>query len=344
MFKLIVDTRERLGIPNMIQKQFGENDVLKELIIKSLDTGDYQILQDDKIIAIIERKTLNDLSASMGDDRRNNINNLLLERHINNCDLYYLIEGPAFPSSNRKFSRKPYKMLESYIFRLMIKYKISIIQSKNPEHTSHIINKLFNKYYDVYMEDSQNILNNIEISNDNIKISSDNIEISSGIMENSQNILNNMEISNDNIKMSSDNIEISGGMNKNSIILLPNNINLRSLDDNAKIVCKMWMSIRGVNTEIAINRMVKYSIIEYLEISQEDNSVIMLPSYTQCIMLSRIPGLSLNSAKIIIKHCKSLLLFNNTDNSLLKYQITPKTKLSNNKIIKIKKYINFKLY
>ena len=332
MFKLLVDTREKLGIPDMIREKFGDNDVLKELIIKSLDAGDYQILQDDKPIAIIERKTLNDLSASMGDDRRNNINNLLLERHINNCDLYYLIEGPAFPSGNKKFSRKPYKMLESYIFRLMAKYKINIIKSKNPEHTSHIITKLFNKYYDVHMEDSENILKHMEDSQNILKH-----------MEDSQNILNNMEDSDGTMDNSSDinsEMVVAGGTD---ITLLPNNISLRCLDDDAKIVCKMWMSIKSINTERAINKMAKYSIVEYLEMSQKENSGIKLPSYTQCIMLSRIPGISLNSAKVIMKYCESLLLFNNTDNSLLRYQITPKTKLSNNKIIMIKKYINFKL-
>ena len=413
MFKLLVDTREKKGIPELIQEKFGDNDILKELQICSLNSGDYQILCDNKIIAIIERKTLNDLSASMGDDRRNNINNLLLERKLYNCDLYYLIEGPAFPSLNKKFSRKPYKYLESYILKLQVKYKISIIKSKNPEYTANYIIKLFNKYHDVYIENIQlneqlayfdknnnnSITSSISpaaLNNSNNSITS---SISPAIPNNSNNSItssispavpnnldnsitssispavpNNLDnsitsfispaaLNNSNNSITSsispavpnilynpvtssnnsncfNNSDNSITSSDNSVgsndyyIDLPEYNNINMLDDNSKIVCKMWMSIRGINVDKAIQRMVNFSIIQYIN----NNNV---PNYTQCLMLSRIPRLSLNTAKIIMKHCKSLNNFYNTDNNLLRYQITQKSKLSINMIKKIKNYISF---
>jgi len=308
MFRLLVDTREKLGIPENIKKLFGLSDVLRELEITTLESGDYQIYQGDKLIAIIERKTLNDLSASMG-ERRNNLNNLLLERQNTNCDLYYLIEGPQFPSQYKTFSRKPYKMLESYLFTLHVKYKVMILYSKNAEHTCQQIIKLYNKYYDKYLE----YLEHQQLENNNSENS-----------ENSESIIEGSNDSEDTEKI----IQLN----------IPNIPTLKILDEDGKQVCKMWMSIRGINTERAIDRAMNYSIIEYIK-SNSNN----LPIFTQCIMLSRIHRLSLNAAKIIIKESGNLVKFNETDNKCLRYQITSKTKLSMNMIKKIKKYINYKI-
>ena len=60
--EIIIDNRE-----NSLIKLLEENKIV--FIKKNLEIGDIQFIENDKLIYILERKTINDLGASIKDGR-----------------------------------------------------------------------------------------------------------------------------------------------------------------------------------------------------------------------------------------------------------------------------------
>ena len=84
--KLVLDVRE-----NELIKRFK---LLKiDYITEQLDLGDIKVLLDDEIVSIIERKTINDLSASIKDGRYKEQKLRLLNTDIDRTKIVYVIEG-----------------------------------------------------------------------------------------------------------------------------------------------------------------------------------------------------------------------------------------------------------
>jgi DNA excision repair protein ERCC-4 len=83
--ELIIDNRE----VKLIQKL---NNINQQIVVKQLPIGDiiYKDPTSDKIICIIERKTINDLASSIIDGRYHSQKNKLLKL---DCSKIYLIEG-----------------------------------------------------------------------------------------------------------------------------------------------------------------------------------------------------------------------------------------------------------
>jgi ERCC4-type nuclease len=74
-----------------------------------ITVGDYIVVSGDKIVAVIERKTLDDYGASLKDGRANNKQKMINLRKKTGCRIIYIIEGDAFPSPNDCYSNIPYK-------------------------------------------------------------------------------------------------------------------------------------------------------------------------------------------------------------------------------------------
>ena len=81
---LIIDNREKSLI-----KLLNENN--EKYILFNLDIGDIQYKMNDELIYIIERKTVDDLGASINDGRYKEQKVRLLSNNKNN--IYYIIEG-----------------------------------------------------------------------------------------------------------------------------------------------------------------------------------------------------------------------------------------------------------
>lgn len=132
--ELIIDTREKhVSI---------HTDALKDIPhrISQITTGDYVIITPtNRIMMVIERKTLNDYAASIKDGRHNNKQKLIELRHTEKCAIVYLIEGPAFPRPDQLFGRIPYKNIQSSMFHLMVRDNITVLQTKNSLHTAEIL-------------------------------------------------------------------------------------------------------------------------------------------------------------------------------------------------------------
>jgi ERCC4-type nuclease len=133
---LVVDTRERSVVP-FIETEFQDHAYVQ----KQVNTGDYLICQriaggEPLIRACIERKTHEDFAASFKDGRYQNIEKMKALREETGCQLYFFVEGAAFPSPNRRYARIPFSNILAAITKLMVRDGIYVVQTENQAHTA----------------------------------------------------------------------------------------------------------------------------------------------------------------------------------------------------------------
>jgi len=145
MTTLIVDTRERAVIP-FIEEELKNH----EYQLKQINTADFLICRKSdekvKILAAIERKTHIDFASSFKDGRYANLNKMLSLREKTNCQLYFIIEGNAFPSPNRKFAGIPFNNILMSITKMMVHHGIFVIQTENEAYSAKRIVDLINMF------------------------------------------------------------------------------------------------------------------------------------------------------------------------------------------------------
>lgn len=131
--ELLIDDRERNVVP------FFEDHAHKYNInyrIQRLQVGDYAITQNGQILIIIERKTWEDLAASLRDGRKDNVQKMINVQRESGCFLAYIIEGEATPKFDAEFSRMPINALRAHLDHLILRDGIFIMYSKNEEYTA----------------------------------------------------------------------------------------------------------------------------------------------------------------------------------------------------------------
>lgn len=113
--------------------------------IERITTGDYVFCEGDLIVAVIERKSLSDLAASIKDGRMENHSNLE-ELKVANPDIriIYLIEGSPFLKPEKRINGIPFKNLISKIDSIMLS-GAQIVWAKNEEHSAIRICDLFKR-------------------------------------------------------------------------------------------------------------------------------------------------------------------------------------------------------
>jgi len=181
--KLYIDSREPKQIINLINNYNNNAKEQFEIIIKSLDLGDYLIEYEDKSLILFERKSLADLESSIKDGRYSEQSYRLNDCAIANHNIIYLIEGSIINYKNKNFVNSIYSCL------LTLNYfkGFSIINSINTIETAEIIYRFVNK---LLREKNKNgyYINAIKQNED---ISSVNIERTNENSENNEN--NNMK-------------------------------------------------------------------------------------------------------------------------------------------------------
>ena len=108
---LIVDDRERSVIIYL--------EKLIKCKVERITVGDYAFVYRGKVIMVVERKSLSDLAASIKDGRMENNEKLLSAQKKHGCQILYIIEGPAYPHSDKTFGRIPYKCLQGKLDSLL---------------------------------------------------------------------------------------------------------------------------------------------------------------------------------------------------------------------------------
>ncbi len=147
---LVVDTREDAVIPFL-------DDALTEHthLVKQVCTGDYLVCRargvegHAYVLACVERKTLTDFAQSFIDGRyEGEVKKMLKLRETCSSQLFFFIEGPAFPSPNRKFSRIPYSSILTAITNLMVRDGIYVIYTEDQAHTAKRLSDLLRSFDD----------------------------------------------------------------------------------------------------------------------------------------------------------------------------------------------------
>lgn len=132
--KLVCDTRERIVLRHA-QELSG---ITYET--QQITTGDYALIgPDGALIAIIERKSLDDYGASLKDSRHSNKEKLVAMREQTGCRIIYLIEGKLHPGQNECFAGIPYKYIESSIFHLILRESICVIYTRDTLDTAQTL-------------------------------------------------------------------------------------------------------------------------------------------------------------------------------------------------------------
>jgi len=139
--KIYIDNRESV-IKSTI-------DGINNIIYKNLEYGDIIIDMNDNHLMVIERKTLQDLVASIKDGRYKNQKNKLLTLVQRNC-LYYIIEGPIdfVNDNNYTLNGISKKAILSCIINTLIRDNIKVIITKNVDETCDLIKNIYNRVID----------------------------------------------------------------------------------------------------------------------------------------------------------------------------------------------------
>jgi len=144
--EILVDDREKAIIPFM--ESVSEKYHIDYKIQRNT-VGDYVIVYKGYILLVIERKTWNDLSASMRDGRKANIEKLINLRESTGCQIAYLIEGNATPSLDKKYGRLPVRNLRAHLDHLAFRDGVHMIYSKDEEYTAGRLFELAQNYFSI---------------------------------------------------------------------------------------------------------------------------------------------------------------------------------------------------
>lgn len=162
-FIIEIDNRE----PSIIKNWFKSNNYKFEL--KNLELGDF-IIRDDfnNILLIIERKTIEDLLASVKDGRYIEQSQRYLQLNLPSNKIYYIIEG----NINRyAFDSIEYKTVYSCIYSLSFKKGFSVFFQNNTNETINFISQFLNRIIsnNETFNNNENQKNNNNNNNDDKK-------------------------------------------------------------------------------------------------------------------------------------------------------------------------------
>ena len=131
--KLKVDHREQ-----KLKPYFEKHNNVVEY--ENLTYGDFQILVDDKIEFILERKTIDDLLASVKDGRYNNQKARLFEQ-FKASQIFYIIEGVVPYQGQTTLD----KIATSSIINTSLRDKIGIFNTKSLADTHALVCGIFDR-------------------------------------------------------------------------------------------------------------------------------------------------------------------------------------------------------
>lgn len=133
-----IDNRE----PTIIKEYFSNSKNYK-YYFKNLEQGDFIIRDSNQnILLLVERKTVDDLLASVKDNRYSEQSERYSKLEINNSKIYYIIEGNIDRYSNNSTE---YKIFYSCIYSLSFKKGFSILFTKDMFGTINILEQFLSR-------------------------------------------------------------------------------------------------------------------------------------------------------------------------------------------------------
>jgi crossover junction endonuclease MUS81 len=253
-YTLLIDYREKSLKTYFETFDFTNDKHLKNIILKieNLDLGDIIIKKDEKVILIIERKTLQDLYSSINDGRYKE-QKVRLKNNYDDHQIVYIIED-----SDLKFVRKKFANVDSIIngaiLNCMFRDNIKIIRTTNIDETIVYIKTLIKK-----------IKNNIEYFE---KMEIDNLLDTNDLRNEDSHNENNIKI-----------IELKTKESSNYV----DNIKIKKKENNTPNNCNIVMlcQIPGVSTKVSKIIIEKYNnisnlIMEYNKLDTDKSKEMLL--------------------------------------------------------------------
>jgi len=127
---LLIDNREQACYPHL-------DYLTLEYNVCRLTVGDYCVFNNDRILFIIERKTIADMLASFNDGRKGNVEKLLSLREKTGCKIFYFLETGY---------KKVPPNITAHFDHLIFRDNIHIVHTKNVKDTIRRINVLCKHY------------------------------------------------------------------------------------------------------------------------------------------------------------------------------------------------------
>ena len=114
-------------------------------VIEALDIGDYVFQVDGVPMIIIERKTVNDLAASIKDGRHRE-QKKRLEANYDKHQVVFLIEGNLqYNNSGYRFNHVDKQTVMSSIFNTMFRDRFHVFHTTGEQDTVHFLESLYTK-------------------------------------------------------------------------------------------------------------------------------------------------------------------------------------------------------
>lgn len=129
MIKLLIDDRESSIIKELKDLKDRKGPIYEDIIVKRLDLGDFIITHDDKIIVVIERKTVSDLVSSIKDGRYKSQKQRLLElkNTCPECKIIYLFEEFITFSTSSNFKQLMITSIKSAFINTIFRDDLTIV-------------------------------------------------------------------------------------------------------------------------------------------------------------------------------------------------------------------------
>ena len=156
--ELIVDTREQEVISKLSS--------MVDIKVEQLEIGDIVFKQDGEILLVIERKTVNDLKASICDGRSREQKSRLLGTMSRNR-IMYLIEGSLNKKLDDKISGLPVDTLVGSLVNTQLRDGIHVYKTSTIDESVNFLYKLLEKLQkdgDKYFKDEEKSITSSEYS------------------------------------------------------------------------------------------------------------------------------------------------------------------------------------
>lgn len=136
--EFIIDNRES------IKKYFIEKNV-KYVTFSNLDLGDYLFKYNGEVVAIIERKTIDDMANSIKDGRYREQKSRLLENY-DRTKIIYLIEGDLTKENKSiHYNRVSKGTIYSALINMYLRDNINVFHTNNEEETVEFLDEFCKK-------------------------------------------------------------------------------------------------------------------------------------------------------------------------------------------------------
>jgi len=147
MINCVIDNREKY-LKTYFLCKLSKNIIYET---KQLNLGDVHIFKDNKLVFIIERKTLSDFAASIKDGRYVEQKSRL-DKIKKKAEIIYIVEGELNLFSGNRINGILTKAIQSAMIKLQLKHKFSVIQTSNTLNTCEVIQKILDKFIDIQDE------------------------------------------------------------------------------------------------------------------------------------------------------------------------------------------------